>query len=443
MTESITLLNLVKEQKVVSEEDFARMLEPMAGPFLGLSVYMDKSEKKAVHNVNIMSLAANVIKLSSDVEHMLDRFHARNNKQWIWFRELTATIKNIGKAAFLLEELKQNISADNLLPEESDFSKKAEEITGFFMQTLRVCFQELKEEGQRLSINSSNEEDLPRYRVRMRDEVILPHTIEEMDVSDMSGTVNRILQRYTEVAGKISALKNITNLESRELIKHIPTNANESKFRQLGTDLHNLQSWYDSYIFNHLIERDFPILKMLRQIFFAQLNLSKIATILSHYYERHLFMSSPVTARLKKIVSSAGILEAIFFFTLYYSIKLTEKGIEYADSLLNALIVPDTCELPIPKKMGFHARPATKVAKVVQHYGTDVKMLVGDQSFSAGSVLELLSAGGYIVTKGFDRVTFQGDKRTLDDLRLLAEYNYGETENGKANSLPEALSYLG
>ncbi|SPD74250.1 conserved hypothetical protein [uncultured Desulfobacterium sp.] len=443
MTNSITLLNAVKEQKVISEDDFAKMLEPMAGPFVGLSVYIDKAEENDLQTVNTMSLAANVIKISSDVEHMLDRFHARNNRKWIWFRELTATIKNIAKAAFLLEELKQNVGAEKLLPNESDFSKKAEDITRFFINTLRVCFQELKEEGLRLNINSSNKEDLPRYRVRMRDEVILPHTIEEMDESDISGMVTRIIQRYMEVAAKISSLKNITNLESRELVKHIPTNANESKFRQLGTDLHNLQSWYDSYVFNHLIEREFPALKTLRQILFVQLNLSKIATILSHYYERHLFIPSSVTARLKKSVSSTGVLEAIFFFTLYYSIKLSEKGLEYADSLSKSLLVPDTCELPIPRKMGFHARPATKVVKVVQHYGTEVKMLVGDQSFNAGSVLELLSAGGYIVTKGYDKVIFQGDKRTLDDLRLLAEYNYGETEDGKANQLPEALSYLG
>jgi len=69
-------------------------------------------------------------------------------------------------------------------------------------------------------------------------------------------------------------------------------------------------------------------------------------------------------------------------------------------------------------------------------------MLVDDQAFDAGSILELLSAGGYVVTKRLDHVQFRGDKRALDDLKILAEHNYGETKKGKDVPLPEALSYL-
>ena len=69
-------------------------------------------------------------------------------------------------------------------------------------------------------------------------------------------------------------------------------------------------------------------------------------------------------------------------------------------------------------------------------------MLVDDQEFDAGSILELLSAGGYIVTKKLDRVRFRGEKDALDDLKMLAEYNYGETRQGKDAPLPPALSYL-
>jgi hypothetical protein len=82
------------------------------------------------------------------------------------------------------------------------------------------------------------------------------------------------------------------------------------------------------------------------------------------------------------------------------------------------------------------------VAKIVQHYGADVKMLVEDQVFDAGSVLQMLSAGGYIVTKRLETVRFRGDRQALNDLKILAEHNYGETRNGKDTPLPDALSYL-
>ena len=92
-------------------------------------------------------------------------------------------------------------------------------------------------------------------------------------------------------------------------------------------------------------------------------------------------------------------MEEGLFFALYYQVKCLHSAKHLADAILPHMLEEVTYDLPIPRSLGFHARPSTLVAKVVQQHGAAVKMLVDDQAFDAGSILELLSAGGYVVTK--------------------------------------------
>lgn len=390
-----------------------------------------------------MGFIANVIKESSDVEHFLDTYSARNNRNWIMFREAVATIKNFAKAAFLLEELKKNARLDRLFMESTEpFSNQADWAGELFGAAIVGGFEKARQERKRLGLNLPSHPIPPLSKIKMPGEIILPHTIEDLESTDVRHSVKKIANRFLEVAGKVQWVRPIVGLEADELSGYIPSKISERGIRKVGANIHNLQSWYDTYVFGNRFEAEYPVLKIFRGILSAQVNLLKIATILSHYYERHLFMVSPVSMELEKIIPSRELLRATFHFTLSCSLTLFDAGGRIAGSLLDELVEIVTYELPVPKDLGFHARPSTRVAKVVKHYGADVKMLVDDQVFDAGSILWLLSAGGYIMTKGLDRVSFRGDKRALDDLKLLADFNYGETRDGKDSPLPESLAYL-
>ncbi|MBW1784301.1 MAG: HPr family phosphocarrier protein [Deltaproteobacteria bacterium] len=443
-TDFLTLFDSEEDQEIISEKEFGRIFAPFAGPFLTLSHYVEESVKEGDGELLNMDFLANVIKHASDVERLLDRYRARNNRNWVYFRELSATAKNFGKAAFLLEELKKNANPERLFPREAaHFTERAETVGHFLAGIVSRSFEELQKEAQRLKLAVPQDRPLPRSGAKLRNEIILPHTIEESAFSDKVHTVKKIVHRFVDFAEEARSLEEVIRPEIENLASNIPGNVNEGKLRRLGTRLHNFQSWYDSYVENSRMEGEIPELKGLRQIFPAQLSLFKIATILAHYYERHLLIpSSPIVDRLRKIVPSSWLVEEAFHFTLYYLVQLFHVGRNLAESILNRLVEIVTYELPVPKVLGFHARPSTRVVKVVQHYGADVKMLVDDQVFDTGSVLQMLSAGGYIHTKGLDRVLFRGDKRALDDLRILAEHNYGETRDGKDIPLPDALSYL-
>jgi len=48
--------------------------------------------------------------------------------------------------------------------------------------------------------------------------------------------------------------------------------------------------------------------------------------------------------------------------------------------------------LPVPRYRGFHVRPSTLVAKIVLHYGSEVRMILDDQDYDASSPLEIFRA---------------------------------------------------
>ncbi|MGD9274620.1 MAG: HPr family phosphocarrier protein, partial [Desulfobacterales bacterium] len=96
----------------------------------------------------------------------------------------------------------------------------------------------------------------------------------------------------------------------------------------------------------------------------------------------------------------------------------------------------------IPVKLGFHSRPSLLVAKIVQHYGGQVEMVVGEDRFDASSVLDIQWAGGKIQKENLERVIFEGDARALQDIEILSGVNYGEDTMGKGVPLPKELKYL-
>ena len=95
-------------------------------------------------------------------------------------------------------------------------------------------------------------------------------------------------------------------------------------------------------------------------------------------------------------------------------------------------------ELPVPKPLGFHARPSTLISIIARQYeDMDLSVIVDGQKFNAKSVMNLLQVGGIIADKGYQTALFEGDKRMIDDIKLLAKHNYCES-----GEIPSRLSYL-
>ena len=142
------------------------------------------------------------------------------------------------------------------------------------------------------------------------------------------------------------------------------------------------------------------------------------------------------------MVDPAILLDRTINYGLYYVCHFLTSGQELAREILNENIERATISMGIPQKLGFHARPSLLVAKIVQHYGGQVEMCVGADRFDASSVLDIQWAGGMIQKEKIEAVTFEGDSRALNDIKILATVNYGEDSMGKGVPLPRELSYL-
>ena len=142
------------------------------------------------------------------------------------------------------------------------------------------------------------------------------------------------------------------------------------------------------------------------------------------------------------MINPEVLLDRTINFCLLYVCHYLTIGRELARNILNDNIERGVITVGIPVKLGFHARPSLLVAKIVQYYGGQVELCIGDDRFDASSVLDIQWAGGKIQKENIQKVIFEGDNRALVDIEVLAGVNYGEDTMGKGIPLPKELSYL-
>jgi phosphotransferase system HPr-like phosphotransfer protein len=169
---------------------------------------------------------------------------------------------------------------------------------------------------------------------------------------------------------------------------------------------------------------------------------------LLHFYERHLHEAGykntykRVQDKLASLVDPVILLDRTINYGLYYACHYLNSGKKLAREILNENIERSAITVGIPVKLGFHSRPSLLVAKIVQYFGGQVELVVGQDRFDASSVLDIQWAGGKIQKEKITEVTFEGDTRALAAIQILAGVNYGEDTMGKGVPLPNELSYL-
>ncbi|MCK4999487.1 MAG: HPr family phosphocarrier protein, partial [Anaerohalosphaera sp.] len=298
----------------------------------------------------------------------------------------------------------------------------------------------------------------------------------------------------------------------------------EESLRSLELKFHNLQSLYDTYVSKtetEGLDTDLPVLRGHISVVF---HLLRIATEFAHYYERHVinkpFESSDSD---RKLVDADALLSRLTNYAISYASQFLNCAERLCQEMLKKYAEIGRIDVLVPQYRGFHVRPSTLIAKLVLHYGSNVTMLLGDETYDAGSPLELFranekinamkrialakdivklklvpdSADGHdvetiirnvfmnladrsrlvlyerplqlqclslcqdailfeqvsdavaklLATGQIDivtdmQVTFVGDKRVLNDIKLLAETGYGEDHHGNNIPLAEELRYL-
>lgn len=421
-------------KEIISEEEFLSIIQKQTGEILKISAYLD--EKAESHFLYTKRLYGNITTQARILEDFLDDYGARNNRNWIYFRELTASARYMGFSAYMIQHLQNRYALYDLkFSEEKRFLKHTMETQVFLNDAIKNVFRSIGSEAQRLGLPVPPEKLQEENFLDIASNKMLPHNVDEDFTSREEEIVVKIASEYLNIIKDHEDFRIEREHSVDEIAPLIPEYISEEKLRRFQLRIHNLQSLYDTHIKGTRIEMENITLNSMRGCIAVALHLAEIATTLAHFYERH--ESEPrnekVRIKIEAIISKSHILHCIVNYCLLYCYDHLEKGNSLARSFLKNYVVMSSIEVPIPVYMGFHVRPATLVMKIVKHYGSEVKMHIDSEVYDAGSALDIFRANEKISAK----------KRYL----ILREINpvipQGEVPNHEVHSVVfEELSRL-
>lgn len=423
--------------KLVPEQDFARLLVQRSRDFLSLAA-APASAPWSKRRLFELSYEANLL------ESLLDDYGARTNRTYSTFTELVASARGFALAGLSLEHLARRLPGYGVIDVLPSMERRAaladvELANGFVRDRLVRLLGALLDEARALGISSRvpgdgaapAEEEVRRFR--------LPQTVGQSSLDDEEHRVAEIASKYLAAVKMLDqiGLRSFDDPDARE--RFLRERCREEQARVFQTTVHNLQSAYDTYIKNTLVESTDGRLPRLRGHVSASLHLLEVVTQLTHFVERHErgLRSDLADATLQRLVPRAEVRQVTLDRLLVRARLFLAAGRELAEGLLPSYLKPCSLVLELPPDVHLHARPMALIVGVVSHHGTPVELRLGEKSCSAGSILELMVALGS--NPGCRRVEFCGDERPLRDLERLISAGCGERGAG---SLPPDLAYL-
>jgi phosphotransferase system HPr-like phosphotransfer protein len=384
---------------------------------------------------------------STLLEDFLDYHGAKNNKDWYLFRELTAGMRHIGLASNFQKHISNRLRYYDL-PDSADFESEGEASLRFLNQCLQKMAPMALNEAQRLGIRLPGHrfEDADFPSIQTTD--LLEYDIDDENRHQQKQSIVKIASEFLNLVQNFDQIKFYERYSYQEILGIVPDKVNEVEVRRYEMLVHNLQSSFDTYVIHGGFRFGNRKLKQLRGFFSVVFHLLQMVGRLLHFFERHLYEAGykntykRVQDDLAMVVSPERLLDCTINYGLYYVCHFFALGKEHARVILNENIERGQIRVGVPQKLGFHARPSLLVAKIVQYYGGQVELVVGDDRFDASSVLDIQWAGGKIQKENLKEVVFEGDARTLKDIEILAAVNYGEDLMGKGVPLPKELKYL-
>jgi phosphotransferase system HPr-like phosphotransfer protein len=405
------------------------------------------SNHQAHEHVFTKKLYSKLVSTSQVLEDFLDFHGAKNSEDWYLYRELCATVRHLSLGAYSQKHiLNRMIFYD--IPDTETFREQGEKTNRFLNNALRNLSPIIIDEAARLNITMPMDAFRPEDFPGITTGEMLKYDIDDDAKDVQKRNIVKIANEFLSIANSFDPMGFYEPYEHEEMITMVPEKVNEVEIRRFEMLVHNLQSSFDTYVIHGGFRFGDRKLKSLRSYFSVVFHLLQMMGRLLHFYERHLHEAGykntykRVQDKLATLVDPRTLLDRTINYGLFYACHYLNCGKKLAREILNENIERSVIAVGIPVKLGFHSRPSLLVAKIVQHFGGQVELVVGQDRFDASSVLDIQWAGGKIQKEQISEVIFEGDSRALADIQILAGVNYGEDTMGKGVPLPSELSYL-
>jgi len=380
-----------RTMETISDNTFIDLVATRAGSLFPLCRYL--SQDASSTTILTRPLLGDLLSQSTQLEELLDAYGAQNNQQWYRFRAITAAIKLFANVSYLLLHIKHVLPSYNLLNIDHDFVSATNRTLAFTSDVLSAAASALWDQGSRLGLplspdelrHSDYSEELPPGQ--------LPHDRATRQTESASSTVTQMATAFLNLAAQSDALHTAARTSPEEYAACFPDPISEERLRYLQDRFHSLQALYDTHVSDTEVESVDLELRVLRGHISVIFHLIQTATEFAHYYERHVNIKTLGAGwDGPAVVKPEVLLTALMEYSIFYAGEYLVCGRQLCRDLLKRYAELGRIELPIPPCRGFHVRPSTLVAKIVLHYGSEVRMELGGDIYDASSPLELFRA---------------------------------------------------
>lgn len=420
----------------VSEQDFVALLRDRAEAFLTICAVPSGSRWSKRRFFEVSASA-------DELESFLDDYGARTNRTFSAFTELVASIRGFALAGMQLAHLDRRLEsydvAERLPVEGAEVLEHMREALRFVEDRMTLLMGALIDEGRERDVTVLQMGQGQRSEDAMEVPPKLPNNVDLDRIDDDDHRIAKVATSFLSACEMLEAvgIERMDEPDRRE--EFLRANCSEETARVWEATVHNLQSSYDTYVKNTVLETGDPRLPALRGHVSAALHTLEAVTHLTHFVERHErgLRSDMADSVLQKLVPRSQVRAVTLNRLLVSARAFIVGGAEVAASLLPSYTRVSSVELGLREGIFLHARPASLIVAIVQHHGTPVELEVAGSRCNAGSILELMVAIG----SNPEQRTFvaHGDERTLRDLGALFAADLGE---GGLDDLPESLIYL-
>ena len=381
-----------KSKKEVSDHGtFVEDVKTYATPVVELCHFALEHKKKRLFPCR--DFLSRLNNESTRLEELVDHYGAQTNEKWFPFRETVAAAKLFSSVIYSVMHIKQSFARYQLLDVEADCSAETDKVLKHLKRALITICDSIIDQTKRCGIHEPREEPDIKPCEERQLQFRLAQNRKVRHVARVGEVVVYLATQFLNLSEDRDVNETLAEREEKDYEEYVPEPINEERLRIVEARFHNLQSMYDTYIFESDVEQQDANLLYLRGHISVIYHLLATATDLVHYYVRHMSPFRRQTEeKLELPLSTEAILRLLLEYTLRNSQLYLESAIQLCHTMVQSYSEQTEIEVPIPNYRGFHVRPSTLIAKIVAHYGSTVKMILNDQEYDAGSPLNLFRA---------------------------------------------------
>jgi len=375
----------------VDHEDFRRTVRKMTEPVVGLCHFALQAQDDPAFPCR--DFLSRFRERTARLQELLDAHGAQTNERWFPFREAIAAAKNFAIVTYDVLHIRNSIEQYRLLEVQEEFRRKTDGVIGTMKGAVIVAAESVIAQSRSCRVYPDGEIEM--FRPCEPDELFY-----RLPVDRAVRHVARIGEQVVYLATQFLNLSEDTDvrdvLMQRSVGSYgdcIPHPISEERLRIVEARFHNLQSLYDTYIFESDLEQQDGQLHYLRGHVSIIYHLLSVATDLVHYFIRHMSALRRDTYQDTRFpVEPAALRDLVFEYPLRFARDFMDSAVQLCRSMVQKYTTSTSIEVPIPNYRGFHVRPSTLVSRIVHHYGSAVTMYLDDEAYDASSPLELFRA---------------------------------------------------